>query len=168
MLYIFSLWDFQLMVKLSCRYCKSYGNVNNWLCDWTNLSRFGGSLPSLNVYIGLLEYTQVKLKYSQLCMCAENIWLFLSTTTIIHTSFQFALRANLAYQIRHKVGLIARKNTSLAAPGALAHRLQRRNAFKIKNGRQWAPKWPTGSGKGRTPWFFGRSCQLSQHRFFLS
>ena len=113
MLYIFSLWDFQLMVKLSCRYCKSYGNVNNWLCDWTNLSRFGGSLPSLNVYIGLVEYTLVKLKYSQLCMCAEILWLFLSTTTIIHTSFQFALRANLAYQIRHKVGLIARKKKTL-------------------------------------------------------
>ena len=29
--------------------------------------------------------------------------------------------------------------------GALAHRLQRRNALKIRNGRHWAPKWPTGS-----------------------
>ena len=37
------------------------------------------------------------------------------------------------------------QNTSLAAPGALAHRLQRRTAC------QWAPKWPTGSGKGSNP-----------------
>ena len=28
--------------------------------------------------------------------------------------------------------------------GALAHRLQRRTAYKIQNGRQGAPKWPTG------------------------
>ena len=42
-------------------------------------------------------------------------------------------------------------NTSLAAPGALAHRLQRRNACKIQNGRQGAQEWPTGSGKMFTP-----------------
>ena len=52
-------------------------------------------------------------------------------------------------------------NTSLAAPGALAHRLQRRTAFKIPNGRQGAPKWPTGSGK-----VFGHSKQLSLNKFF--
>ena len=46
-------------------------------------------------------------------------------------------------------------NTSLAAPGALAHRLQRRAACKIQNGRQWAPKWPTGSGKVSTTRFLG-------------
>ena len=40
------------------------------------------------------------------------------------------------------------RNTSLAAPGALAHLLQRRNACKIQNVRQGAPKWPTLSGKG--------------------
>ena len=32
------------------------------------------------------------------------------------------------------------KNTSLAAKGALANRLQRRSACKIQNGRQGAPK----------------------------
>ena len=41
------------------------------------------------------------------------------------------------------------KNPSLAAKGALAHRLQRRTAC------QWAPKWPTGSGKVSTPRFWG-------------
>ena len=46
-------------------------------------------------------------------------------------------------------------NTSLAAPGALAHRLQRRSACKIQNGHQWAPKWLTGSGKVSTPRFLG-------------
>ena len=38
-------------------------------------------------------------------------------------------------------------NTSLAAKGALAHRLQRRMVCKIQNGRQGAPKWLMGSGK---------------------
>ena len=47
------------------------------------------------------------------------------------------------------------KNTSLAAPGALAHRLQCRTACKIQNGRQGAPKWPTGSGKGSNPRLLG-------------
>ena len=47
------------------------------------------------------------------------------------------------------------KNTSLAAPGSLAHRLQRRTACKIQNGHQGAPKWPTGSGKGCRPRLLG-------------
>ena len=47
------------------------------------------------------------------------------------------------------------KNTSLAAKGALAHRLQRRTACKTQNGRQGAPKWRTGSGKVSTPRFLG-------------
>ena len=46
-------------------------------------------------------------------------------------------------------------NTSLAAPGALAHCLQRRTACKIQNGCQWAPKWPTGSGQVSTSRFWG-------------
>ena len=44
-----------------------------------------------------------------------------------------------------------KKNPCLAAPGALAYRLQRRIACKIQNGRQEAPKWLTGSGKGSNP-----------------
>ena len=48
-----------------------------------------------------------------------------------------------------------KKNTSLEAPGALAHRLQGCTACKIQNGRQGAPKWPTGSGKWCTPRFLG-------------
>ena len=46
-------------------------------------------------------------------------------------------------------------NTSLAAKGALAHRLQRRTACKTQNGRQGAPKWQRGSGKVSTPRFLG-------------
>ena len=46
-------------------------------------------------------------------------------------------------------------NTSLAAKGALANRLQRRTACKIQNGRQGAPKWQRGSGKVSTPRFLG-------------
>ena len=42
-------------------------------------------------------------------------------------------------------------NTSLAAKGALGHRLQHRTAYKIQNGRQGAPKWP---GKVSTPRFW--------------
>ena len=48
-------------------------------------------------------------------------------------------------------------NTSVAGKGALAHRLQHRTACKIENGRQGAPKWPTGSGKVSTPRFLGAS-----------
>ena len=48
-----------------------------------------------------------------------------------------------------------KENTSLAAKGALANRLQRRTAFKIQNGRQGAPKWQRGSGKVSTPRFLG-------------
>ena len=44
-----------------------------------------------------------------------------------------------------------KNNTSLAAPGALAHCLQRRTACKIQNGRQGPPIWPTVSGKGSNP-----------------
>ena len=36
--------------------------------------------------------------------------------------------------------MLSNSNTSLAAKGALAHRLPRRTACKIQNGRQWAPK----------------------------
>ena len=46
-------------------------------------------------------------------------------------------------------------NTSLATLKAIAHRLQHRNACKIQNGRQGAPKWRTGSGKMSTPRFLG-------------
>ena len=43
------------------------------------------------------------------------------------------------------------KNTSLAAPGALTHRLQYRNACKIINGRKEAQRWHVG------PRFLGAS-----------
>ena len=46
-------------------------------------------------------------------------------------------------------------NTSLAAPGALAHRLQCHTACKFQIGRQGAPKWQTGSGKVCPPRFLG-------------
>ena len=46
-------------------------------------------------------------------------------------------------------------NTSLAAKGALANRLQRRTACKIQNGRQGAPIWQRGSEKVSTPRFLG-------------
>ena len=45
--------------------------------------------------------------------------------------------------------------TSLAAKGALAHRLQRHTACKIQYGCQGAPKWPTGSGKVSTSRLLG-------------
>ena len=57
------------------------------------------------------------------------------------------------------------KNTSLAAKGALAYRLQHRTACKIKNGRQGTTKWPTGSGKV-SALGFGRSEQLLLNKFF--
>ena len=48
-----------------------------------------------------------------------------------------------------------KKNTRLVAKGALAHRLQHRTPCKIQNGRQWAQKLPTGSGKLSTHRFWG-------------
>ena len=39
-------------------------------------------------------------------------------------------------------------NTSLAAQGALANRLQRRTDCKTQNGHQGAAKWPMWSGNG--------------------
>ena len=46
-------------------------------------------------------------------------------------------------------------NTSLEAPGALAHRLRRCTAFKIQNGRLGAQKQPMESEKVFTPRFMG-------------
>ena len=46
-------------------------------------------------------------------------------------------------------------NTSLAAKGALANRLQRRTACKIQNGSQGAPKWQRGSEMVSTLRFLG-------------
>ena len=53
---------------------------------------------------------------------------------------------NVSYQPSLVIRSVA--NTSLAALGALAHRLQRRTACYIKNGQQRDPKWPNRSGKG--------------------
>ena len=57
-------------------------------------------------------------------------------------------------------------NTSLAAPGALAHRLQRRIACKIQNGHQGPPKWPTGSGNVSIPRFLGAPVNFHKIFFF--
>ena len=53
-------------------------------------------------------------------------------------------------------------NTSLAANGALAHRLQRRTACEIQNG----PKIADGVWKCVYSWVFGHSKQLSPNKFF--
>merc|ERR1712215_253428 len=58
-------------------------------------------------------------------------------------------------------------NTSLAAPGALAHRLQRRTACKTQNGHQGAPKWPTGSEKGSNPRLLGISSHFCKISFLI-
>ena len=55
-------------------------------------------------------------------------------------------------------------NTSLAAKGALVHHLRRRTVFKIQNGRQGAPKWPTE--KVSTPRFLGVLSHFCKIRFF--
>ena len=53
-----------------------------------------------------------------------------------------------------------RQNTSLAAKGALAHRLQRRTACTIKNSHQGAQNGRRGLERGL------RSRQLSLNKFF--
>ena len=39
---------------------------------------------------------------------------------------------------------------------------------KIQNGRQGAPKWPTGSGKGSTPRVWGAPVNFSGHYVIAS
>ena len=56
-------------------------------------------------------------------------------------------------------------NTSLAAKGALAHRLQRRTTCKIQNSHQGAPKMADRVWKGVDPQVFGHSKQLSLNKF---
>ena len=58
-------------------------------------------------------------------------------------------------------------NTSLAAKGALANRLQRRTACKIQNGHQGAQKWPMGSGQGSTPRFWGAPVNFLKISFLI-
>ena len=55
-------------------------------------------------------------------------------------------------------------DTSLAAKGELAHRLQCRTSSKVQTCCQGATKWPTGSGKMYTPRFLGilsNFCKIS-------
>ena len=59
------------------------------------------------------------------------------------------------------------KNTSLAAKGALTHRLQRRIACKIQNGRQGAPKLQMGYGKLSTPRFLGILSNFRKTSFWI-
>ena len=89
-----------------------------------------------------------------------------------YTGFFWRLPLNIISLIRYYevftqltslniISLIRFTNTSLAAKGALANRLQRHTAFKIQNGRQGAQTSPMGSGK-----VFGRSKQLSLNKSF--
>ena len=55
------------------------------------------------------------------------------------------------HPVFHGYNKILNNSTSLAALGALAHRLQCPTACKIQKGLLGAPKWPTVSGKGSTP-----------------
>ena len=57
-------------------------------------------------------------------------------------------------------------NTSLAAPGALAHRLQHHTAFRIPNSHQRDPKWLTLFGEGSTPKNLGTTVNFSMNVFF--
>ena len=63
--------------------------------------------------------------------------------------------------------LITAENTSLAALAALAHRLQRHTVCIIQNGRQWAPKWPMGSGKVSSSRFLGVLSNFRQISFLI-
>ena len=54
----------------------------------------------------------------------------------IKMNIQITIEINIQIILYNKITY----EYSLAAPGALAHRLQRRTAWKIQNGRQWAPK----------------------------
>ena len=62
---------------------------------------------------------------------------------------------NLLKNFKYDICMTTNENSSLAANGALAHRLQYRTACKMQNGHQGAPKWRTGSGKVSTTRFLG-------------
>ena len=58
-------------------------------------------------------------------------------------------------------------NNSLAAKGALTHRLQCCTACKIKNGRQGAPTWPMGVWKGLHLGFLGNPINFRKISFLI-
>ena len=58
-----------------------------------------------------------------------------------------------------RLGLGLSTNTSLAAPGALPHRLQSGTACQIQNGNQGASKWPTVSAHPRIFAALNNFCQ---------
>ena len=80
--------------------------------------------------------------------------------------FSENISTNLRKHVTNKkfilVPLTKTGNTSLAAKGALAYRLQRRTACKIQNG----PKIADGVWKCVYSWVFGHSKQLSPNKFF--
>ena len=102
----------------------------------------------------LLSWTNV---YAYIQFCSSVYWqpcVFSSTDTINGNRIQSFYEA------------INKRNTSLAAPGALADRLQRRTACKIRNGCQGALKWPTGSGKGSNPRLLAAPKHFHNIRFY--
>ena len=64
--------------------------------------------------------------------------------------------------------MIGKRNTSLAAKGALAHRLQRRTAAPPAKSKMAArgPKMAEGVWTGVYPYVFGHSKQLLLNKFF--
>ena len=104
----------------------------------------------INIYFGLKKDKCHKGKFHQDKCCLEE---YDFTGVYCKTSQKFG-KIHLSHTDSH-INTVVVQNTSLAAKGALAHRLQRRTAYKIQNGRQGAPKWPTGSGKVSTSRFFG-------------
>ena len=79
-------------------------------------------------------------------------FLFLPGTTICD-QIDFCDKSREVIKTEKGGGSAIKMNISLAAKGALAHRLQRRKTCKIQNGRLGGPKLPMGSGKVSTPGF---------------
>ena len=90
----------------------------------------------------------------------KNFKLYVNSNVKVNINFHVDIDVDInvdkhIYLVHLNVQMNILVNTSLAAKGALAHRLQRRTACKIQNGRQWALKWQMRSGKVSTLRFLG-------------
>ena len=96
----------------------------------------------------LIEYAETSFADYIMLYCAMKL-------CIVYNHYIKNLTSKSEDDVNNLNWIKRKLNTSLAAPGALAHRLQRYTACKIQNGRQLAPKWQTGSVNVRTPGFLG-------------
>ena len=97
------------------------------------------------------------INYSHMCIVV-SVYIIYTRNISVLCCTEYTVTSH-TFSLSTPVTTTENRNTSLAAPGALAHRLQRCTACKIQNGRQGAHKWPPGSGRGSNP----RLLAISSH-----